>query len=139
MRQINSPRNYLIVNAILSGVILLIWGYSLIFSPDKNDYPVVCIHEKITGQQCASCGMSHAFSFIIRGQIEKAEAWNKYALQLFVFLFVQLLMRAGISSWLLSDGPKPVMVGYFDAIISAIMALYVFFPFLKAEWILLVA
>jgi len=49
----NEP--YLILNIVFAGVIMLIMLYSGIFSPDTGDYPVVCIHEKLTGQPCASC------------------------------------------------------------------------------------
>ncbi len=56
----NEP--YITINFILAGVILLIFIYSGFFSPDKDNYPVVCIHERLTGEQCASCGLSHSFS-----------------------------------------------------------------------------
>ena len=42
---------------IFAGVILLIFAYSGIFSPDKDNYPVTCIHEKLTGLPCVSCGL----------------------------------------------------------------------------------
>ncbi len=60
---------YLIINILLAGVIILVMIYSGIFSPDKDDYPVTCIHEKLTGQPCVSCGLSHSFSLIVRGRI----------------------------------------------------------------------
>lgn len=84
---------YIIVNIILAGVILLIMIYSAVFSPEKDDYPVVCIHEKITGEPCVSCGLSHSFSLILRGRLSEAYQWNVYGLRVFLFFFLQLIMR----------------------------------------------
>lgn len=139
MRQINSPQSYLISNIIFAGVILLIMGYSLIFSPAGDTYPIVCVHEKITGQPCPSCGMSHAFSLIIRGRLAEAETWNKYAMPLFIFFVVQLFMRAGISIWLRVGSSKPVSVGYIDAVVSGVLMLAALFPLLRIQWYLLIA
>lgn len=83
--------------------------------------------------------MSHAFSLIIRGRLAEAETWNKYALPLFFFFVVQLIMRAGISIWLRMGSSKPAYVGYTDAVVSAIMMLAVLFPLLRAQWSLLIA
>jgi len=114
-------------------------GYSLIFSPAENTYPVVCVHEKITGQPCPSCGMSHAFSLIIRGRLAEAELWNRYALPLFIFFVVQFFMRAGISLWLRVGSSKPAYVGYIDAVVSGVLMLAALFPLLRIQWYLLIA
>ena len=45
---------YLKINIILAGVILLIFAYSGFFSPVTSNYPVQCIHEKLTGEPCVS-------------------------------------------------------------------------------------
>jgi hypothetical protein len=84
---------YLIINIVFAGVIFLIIAYSGIFSPDKNNYPVVCLHEKLTGVPCFSCGLSHSFSLIIRGRLAEAFQWNVYGMRVFLFFFSQLLMR----------------------------------------------
>ena len=84
---------YLIINFVFTGVILIVMVYSGIFSPDKNNYPIICMHEKLTGLPCFSCGMSHSFSLIIRGRIEEAYQWNIYGMRVFVFFASQLLMR----------------------------------------------
>src|SRR5512138_317248 len=67
---------YLKINIVFAGVIMLVIAYSGIFSPDKNNYPVVCLHEKLTGIPCFSCGLSHSFSLIVRGRIAEAHQWN---------------------------------------------------------------
>ncbi len=88
---------YIIVNIILAGVIVLVMIYSAIFSPDKDEYPVVCIHEKITGEPCVSCGLSHSFSLILRGRLDEAYQWNVYGMRVFLFFSLQLIMRILLS------------------------------------------
>ena len=84
---------YIIINIVFAGVILLVLAYSGIFSPDKNNYPVVCIHQKLTGLPCFSCGLSHSFSLIVRGRVEEAYKWNVYGMRVFIFFVSQLMMR----------------------------------------------
>ena len=120
---------YFTVNIILGGVILLIMGYSAVFSPVKDSYPVVCIHEQITGQPCPSCGLSHAFSLIERGKFHEAGLWNPYGMQIFLFFAIQLIMRAGLAVWLYTGERATRIVGIADAVISALMAVTVFILF----------
>ncbi|MCU0407925.1 MAG: DUF2752 domain-containing protein [Bacteroidales bacterium] len=84
---------YLAINAALAGVIMIALVYSGIFSPDRDNYPVSCIHERLTGEPCFSCGLSHSFSLIVRGRIEEAYTWNPYGMQVFIFFAAQLLLR----------------------------------------------
>ncbi|MFH0842086.1 MAG: DUF2752 domain-containing protein [Bacteroidota bacterium] len=88
-----SKEPYLIVNIFLAGIILLIMLYSGIFSPDKDNYPVTCIHEELTGEPCVSCGLSHSFSLIVRGRVEEAYEWNIYGMRVFIFFMAQFFMR----------------------------------------------
>jgi len=127
-------RAYFAVNIILAGVILLIMGYSGFYSPDENEYPVVCIHEKLTGEPCPSCGLSHAFSLIIRGRIDEALLWNSVSLRVFLFFAVQLFMRLGLGIRSLVTGRWLKHIVRADVLVSAAMALYAFYPFLRALW-----
>lgn len=124
----NEP--YLVINIILAGVILLIMIYSGIFSPVKNNYPVVCIHEKLTGEPCASCGLSHSFSLILRGQFKEAYEWNIYGMQVFLFFISQFCMRIVYSviyfKW---PGLRKQLI-MLDIIGSIILFLIVFMPFI---------
>jgi len=128
-------RAYFAVNIILAGVILLIMGYSGFYSPDENEYPVVCIHEKFTGEQCPSCGLSHAFSLIIRGRIDEALLWNSASLKVFLFFALQLFMRIGLGIRSLVSGRLLKQIAWADVLVSSAMALYAFYPFLRALWI----
>jgi len=125
---LNEP--YLIINIIFAGVILLIFLYSGFFSPDKDSYPVVCIHEKITGEPCVSCGLSHSFSLIVRGRIEEAYKWNHYGMRIFLFFALQLLMRAAFSIFYLKYADTRKQLILVDCIGSGIIFLVAFWPFI---------
>lgn len=121
---------YLKINLIFAGVVLLIMAYSVLFSPDRDNYPVVCIHEMITGQQCASCGISHSFSLILRGRIGEAYDWNPYGLRVFLFFAAQLLMRVFFSVCYLSGRNREELILY-DITGSFIIFLISFYPFIR--------
>ena len=134
MNRTADQRAYFAVNIILAGVILLIMGYSGFYSPEENKYPVVCIHEKLTGEQCPSCGLSHAFSLIIRGRTDEALLLNSASLRVFLFFAVQLFMRLGLGVRCLVSGRWLKQIARTDALVSSAMALYAFYPFLRALW-----
>jgi len=127
----NEP--YLLINFILAGVILLVFIYSGFFSPDKDNYPVVCIHEKLTGEQCASCGLSHSISLILRGRISEAYDWNLYGLRVFIFFAAQLLMRVVFSVFYLKYPGSGKQLITYDVAVSVMLFIVSFLPFIK--WI----
>ena len=126
-----SNKPYLIINIILAGVILLIFAYSGIFSPEKDNYPVVCIHEKLSGEPCVSCGLSHSFSLIIRGKISEAYEWNVYGLRIFLFFALQLVMRSAFSLFYIRYANMRKQLIIFDITGSAIIFLIAFYPFIS--------
>ena len=127
----NEP--YLMINFILAGVILLVFIYSGFFSPDKDNYPVVCIHEKLTGEQCASCGLSHSFSLILRGRISEAYDWNLYGLRVFIFFAAQILMRVVFSVFYLKYPDSGKQLITYDIAVSVMLFIVSFLPFIR--WI----
>lgn len=128
-----SSEPYLIINLILTGVIILVFIYSGFFSPEKDNYPLVCIHQKITGEPCASCGLSHSFSLIIRGKISDAYKWNIYGLRIFIFFAAQLLMRILFSIFYLKYPETNKQLITYDIIVSATLFFVCFLPLIK--WI----
>jgi hypothetical protein len=124
---------YLLINLILTGVILLVFAYSGFFSPVKDNYPVVCIHEKLTGEPCVSCGLSHSFSLIVRGRISEAYDWNIYGLRVFIFFAAQLLMRVVFSIFYIKYPDTNKQLITYDIGISLMLFLVSFLPFI--EWI----
>ena len=132
-----SGRPYFILNVILTGVILTIMGYSFFYSPDEEKYPVPCVHQAITGEPCPSCGLSHAFSLIVRGRIDEALQWNSQSIRVFLFFVVQFFMRIGLGAWTLvtARGLKQITVA--DATVSSAMTLVAFYPFMRSLWLTL--
>ena len=130
-----SVKPYFILNLILAGVILLIMGYSLFYSPDENRYPVPCVHEKLTGEPCPSCGLSHAFSLIVRGRLGEAQEWNSYSMRVFVFFAMQLLMRITLAMVTLKGDIDLRRIAVTDAAVSSVMTMAAFYPFLRMLWI----
>jgi hypothetical protein len=124
---------YLLINLIFTGVILLVFAYSGFFSPDKDNYPVVCIHEKLTGEPCASCGLSHSFSLILRGRISEAYDWNIYGIRIFLFFALQLVMRIVFSMFYLKYPDTHKQLITYDIASSIIIFLICFLPFIR--WI----
>jgi hypothetical protein len=110
-------------------------GYSLFYSPEENRYPVPCVHEKLTGEPCPSCGLSHAFSLIVRGRIDEALDWNSYSVRVFIFFAIQLLMRIGLALVALRGNVYLRSIAVTDAVVSAVMTLDAFYPFLRMLWI----
>ncbi len=128
IRIFNEP--YLIINIFLAGVVVIIFAYSGFFSPEKDNYPVTCIHEKITGEPCPSCGLSHSFSLILRGRINEAYEWNKYGMKIFLFFASQLLMRIIFSRIYISNPPLRKQLILFDIIGSSVIFVITLIPFL---------
>ena len=124
----NEP--YLIINLFFAVVVLLIMIYSGIFSPEKDNYPVVCIHEKITGNPCLSCGLSHSFSLLVRGRIDEANKWNQYGMRVFIFFISQLVLRVVFSFFyiLYPDTRRQLII--VDCIGSGVIFLISFWPFI---------
>jgi hypothetical protein len=121
---------YLVINLILAGVIMLIMAYSGIFSPVKDNYPVVCIHQKITGEPCVSCGISHSFSLILRGKIDEAYRWNTYGMRVFIFFAGQFFLRIGFSLIYARNIAIRKQLIVFDIAGSSIFFIITFLPFL---------
>jgi len=125
-----ASRSYLIINFIFSGIVVAILIYSAVFSPETNNYPVQCVHEIITGQPCPSCGISHSFSYIIRGDLVRAMEWNRYGLRVFIFFILQLVMRLSVSSIIIKRGDHTPSLLRFDISLSVIAFLLAFSRFI---------
>lgn len=130
LRLRNEP--YLVLNIFFAGVVILIIAYSGFFSPDQNNYPVVCIHERITGESCFSCGLSHSFSLIVRGRIDEAYEWNIYGMRVFIFFISQLIMRIVFSLYYLRYANTRRQLIIIDSFGSGMIFLITFWPFLES-------
>lgn len=122
---------YNVINIILAGVIVMVLAYSGIFSPEKNNYPVVCIHEKLSGEPCISCGLSHSFSLILRGRISEAYEWNQYGMRVFLFFVSQLIFRLDFLRLSIKHPGNRKQLILYDSISSAVIFLLSFWPFIE--------
>jgi hypothetical protein len=113
---------YLIINIVFAGVI---------FSPDKDNYPVACIHAKLTGMPCFSCGLSHSFSLIVRGRVEEAYQWNLYGMRVFLFFVSQLLMRIFFSVFYQKNENSRNWLIWYDIAGSIFIFAIAFYPFFR--------
>jgi hypothetical protein len=121
---------YLIINIFFAGVILLIMVYSGIFSPEKDNYPITCIHEKITGEHCISCGLSHSFSLILKGRIDEAYQWNIYGMRIFLFFLSQFFLRIFFTRYYIKYPGSRKQLIFLDITGSLIIFLIAFIPFI---------
>lgn len=121
---------YHVINIIFAAVIVLVLTYAGIFSPEKNNYPVVCIHEKLTGEPCISCGLSHSFSLILRGRINEAYEWNQYGMRIFLFFSSQLIFRLDFLRLSVRRPENRKQLIIYDSIASGVILLISFWPFL---------
>ena len=127
----STSRSYLIINLIFSGIVVVILGYSALFSPEGDLYPVKCVHEIISGQPCPSCGLSHSFSSIVRGNLDKAMEWNPYGIRVFIFFIFQLVLRTSVSVSIIKHGEHTASLVRFDIIVSIAAFLVAFSQFIK--------
>ena|SRR5208283_2123111 len=84
---------YVVFNLVFAGIIACIFIYSAIYSPDRNDHPIKCIHEVLLGSKCPTCGMSRGFSAIVRGRTEDAHQLQPNSIRVFWFFMIQWIMR----------------------------------------------
>ncbi len=124
----NEP--YLVINMVFAGIIMLILLYSLVFSPEKDNYPVPCIHEKITGEKCPSCGLSHSLSLILRVRIGEAYNWNNNGMRVFLFLISQIMLRIFFSRSYIKYPQSLKHIIILDVTGSLILFLITFMPFM---------
>jgi len=125
----NEP--YLLINLFFTGVIIIIFAYSAVFSPEKDNYPVTCIHEILTGETCVSCGLSHSFSLIVRGRIDEAYQWNQYGMRVFLFFASQLVIRIVFSLFYIKNSHTHQQLIITDCIGSGLIFFIAFWPYLS--------
>ena len=121
---------YHIVNLCLAVIIALVFIYSGIFSPEKDNYPVACIHEKLTGEPCISCGLSHSFSLALRGKFSDATQWNPCGLRVFLFFISQFIFRINFLRLSLKNPETRRQLIIYDSCASALVFIISFWPFI---------
>jgi hypothetical protein len=121
---------YHVINLFFAAALFLVFIYSGIFSPEKNNYPIVCLHEKITGQPCSSCGLSHSFSLILRGKIDEANEWNPHGFRVFLFFSAQLIFRINFLKLSIKYSNIRKQLIIYDSFASLLVFSISFWPFI---------
>lgn len=121
--------NYLIINLIFAGFILILILYSFIFSAEGSKHPVPSAGW-LTGQTLPSTGLSRSFSEIVRLEFDQARKYNPFGIRIFSFFFLQLLLRIAGSFTVFYAGPEKLrLVVIADAVFSSILFVLCFWPF----------
>jgi len=81
------------INLIFAGIIVCVFIYSGIFSPEKANHPIPSGYRLLTGESTKSSGLSRAFSAIMQLEFDKALIYNEESLKVFSFFIVQLFFR----------------------------------------------
>lgn len=125
-----ATRAYLIINGSLAAVFLLVIAYAAAFDPVRANHPVPCVYTAITGEQCASCGLSRGMSHAVRMNIAQARLVNAYSPAVFLFFAAQVLMRIVVSLLLIKCARCINKLVIADALLSCGMFFAAFLPFL---------
>ncbi|PKQ62548.1 hypothetical protein BZG02_12580 [Labilibaculum filiforme] len=95
-----AQQNYKIINLSLAGIILCIFSYATLFSPEESKHPIPSFYTQITKEASPSTGLSRCFSAIVRGNLQLAKTFNPYGLAIFLFFVVQFVFRVFSFIWI---------------------------------------
>ena len=109
----------------------MIFIYSGVFSPVKANHLFPSFYQEITGKETISTGLSRAFSYILRGNTGLARQINPYSFRIFLFFFVQFLMRIAAVILLIKFQKLKQEIITTDILISAGLLFYCFWPFFR--------
>lgn len=129
-----SKKNYILLNSIFAGIILLIFGYAAFFGMQGGSYPLTCVHRELLGAPCPTCGMSRAFSDIIRFRFHQAILFQPNSISVFSFFFIQLFLRLLFVWMLLKTKIKANTLGNIDVPLSLALFLFTFRKVLYATF-----
>ena len=117
----------LVFAVIISGILI----YSLVFGYERQ-HPVPSGSVILYGEDSISTGLSRSFSAIVRFEFAEAKAWNPYGMRIFLFFFIQLLMRVG--GYILAGRVREhrSLLIYTDIILSIALFFIAFWPFIIA-------
>jgi len=124
LKSTNHP--YLIINLVFILFIGSLFIYFLVFSAEKDNYPVQCIYKQITGQSCETCGLSHSLSSLLHGDLQSAINYNRNGILIFTFFMLQLIMRIASIYFIIRFPLKEHLILFFDLFILFISFVYCF-------------
>jgi hypothetical protein len=127
---------YRLLNRVFLSVLILILGYSALFSPEKKNYPIPSGSRFFSGAPVPSTGLSRSFSAIMRFRFYDARRYNPHGLRLFMFFFIQVFMRMAALELVGRIPDQSLKALYLtDACVSMALFITCFWPFLTAFYI----
>ncbi len=117
-------RDYKVLNYILGGILILMFGYAFFFAYDSHS--LGCIYVKTYGKPCPTCGITRAFAEILHFRFKEAVKLNMLSVSLFGFFFVQLLARFFINFVAVKHSPLKKLV-FIDVVFSITLFVYCFY------------
>ena len=121
-----------LINIIFASIILAIFIYSVVNSPESSHYPISSQSKLLYNETSLSTGLSRSFSSIVRLNFEEAKKYNVYGLQIFTIFLIQFFMRV---FFILGDDSLKKLgsnnLVTLDALISGGLFILFFMPFLK--------
>ncbi|MBE9467554.1 MAG: DUF2752 domain-containing protein [Bacteroidetes bacterium] len=125
IRQILSE-SYNKINFIFTGIILLGFIYSGIFSANGIKHPIKFRCAEIYNKPCVSTGLSRSFSEIVRLNFHKAKEYNSNGIAIFLFFFIQFFLRIIVSFIYISKIISEKKLILLDVGISIILFIFTF-------------
>ncbi len=90
-----SYRSYQTLNIVFFVLLLLIFVYAALFSPENPHYPIPSFYNRfMSGKPSPTTGLSHSFSAIVRGNFHDAKQLNSFGIRIFLFFFLEWIFRA---------------------------------------------
>lgn len=99
--------------------------YSGIFS-EQNQHPIKSAHT----EKVISTGLSRAFSEIVRFNFDRATELNSYSIKLFLFFFIQGILRLFFSLLMFRNMFSKKHLVKLDILLSVFLFLWSFGPFI---------
>ncbi|NOY38514.1 MAG: DUF2752 domain-containing protein [Chlorobi bacterium] len=98
---------YQVLNLVMAILLGLVFIYAAIFSVTKDNHPVPSVYNKMMLRPSPTTGLSRSFSAMVRGDFAMAGKWNPYGPRIFMFFFLEMIMR-GVAFAILCKRIVPV-------------------------------
>lgn len=127
MKQIKSSyelESYKKINIIFALLIMFIFFYSYLSPYISFRLSSSC--DGLPQTYCKSCGLTRAFSQILRLNFEKAILFNVYSIKVFLFFLIQLIVRFFLNVIVIKFSNFKLLI-FSDAIFSLLFFLFSFY------------
>lgn len=115
--------SYRLLNLAFAVAILAVFLYCLLAVP-RGGVRLECIHVRLLGHSCASCGLTRAFARLLHADLVGALALNPVSVKVFCFFSVQLLLRVLALVWSCRWSLKRYVLA--DVVLSCLFFMYSF-------------